>query len=547
MNGPSVITAESIGTAAKFDPQLRVPERPRVRRGLVIHPEPDEVVVEGGPKRQLFRGRSATALLPSLLDRLDGRAGHETIAADLEVSEDVAFKALSLLWACGVIEEGPPEELPVREVEPELVDYLSRIGDSTGANASWEQAVTRLESVRLEIFGASALAEALVAELAPAVDARTADGSLPRPDTTVVVWIDAAGVSADETIRHCWDKGIPLVRFRIDGRTADLGPVADPRTTPCLYCLASGNTSDDRVARDGDVELATALFARDLFAMLSRSTPSPLPLRSRRVDLDDLSQCEVSAATRPGCELCSVADGPVASEAALPTRYEASVAMPPKEFADLKAHQMHYKPSNLALQRQSRTWPVAPKSDLPAPSFELLAPDWEPTKATVDGKTSDVDAELLSLVLMTTVGIKGVTEQKVLRWTASGGNIGSVIAYVVVRSCAGVEPGIYGYVSSTHQLARLSTRIGAVPGDAPVTVVLGGDYGKVAEKYSAFALRIVFLDSGCAQATAREVCGLLGIGFRQRPDFDDRLLADAIGFDPAVEPITAVLDLGGAQ
>ncbi|MFD8492796.1 hypothetical protein [Amycolatopsis sp. NPDC059657] len=542
-----MITAESIGTAARFDPQLRVPQRPRVRRGLVVRLEPDELVVEGGPKRQLFRGKSATALLPSLLDLLDGQTRHETLASELEISEDVAFKALSLLWACGVIEEGPPAEHPVREVEAELADYLSRIGDSTGANASWEQAAMRLESVRLEVFGTSGLAEAFTAELASSLDVRVAAGPLPRPDTNLVVWVDSAGTTADEAVRHCWDKSIPLVRVRLDGRTAELGPVVDPRTTPCLYCLSSDNTSDDRAACGGDVDLAAALFARDLFAMISRSTPSPLPSRWRRVNLDDLSQSEISSATRPGCELCSTADGPVAEEATIPARYEASVAMPPKEFADLKAHQMHYKPSNLALQRKSRIWPVAPKTDLPAPPFELLASAWEPARITVDSRISDVDAERLSLVLMTAVGTKAVTEQKVLRWTASGGNIGSVTAYVVVRSCDGIEPGTYGYVNSTHQLARLSVRTDTVRGDAPVTVVLGGDYRKVAEKYSAFALRIVFLDSGCAQATAREVCSVLGIGFHQRPDFDDSELATGIGLDTDVEPITAVLDLGGAR
>jgi SagB-type dehydrogenase family enzyme len=547
MKGSSVITAESIGTAARFDPQLRVPKLPRVRRGLVIRPEPDELVVEGGPKRQLFRGKSATALLPSLLDRLDGQTGHETLASELDISEDIAFKALSLLWACGVIEEGPPTGLPAREVGSELADYLSRIGDSTGANASWEQAAVRLESVRLEVFGAGGLAEAFTAELASSLDVRAATGPLPRPDTNLVVWADFAGTTADETVRHCWDKGIPLVRIRLDGRTAELGPMVDPRTTPCLYCLSSGNTSDDRTARGGDVELAAALFARDLFAMISRSTPSPLPSRWRKVNLDDLSQSEIASATRPGCELCSTADGSVAEEATLPARYEASVAMPPKEFADLKAHQMHYKPSNLALQRKSKTWPVAPKTDLPTPPFELLAPTWEPQGTTAESQMHDVDAEQLSLILMTVVGTKADTEQKVLRWTASGGNIGSVTAYVVVRSCDGILPGTYGYLNSTHQLARLSARTDTVPGDAPVTMVLGGDYRKVAEKYSAFALRIVFLDSGCAQATAREVCSVLGIEFHQRQDFDDRELATGIGLDTDVEPITAVLDLGGAR
>lgn len=114
MKGESVITAEQIGQAARHDPQLRVPVRPRVRRGLVVTVGAGEVIVEGGPKRQLFRGRSATELLPRLLELSDGQRDHAALAAELGVPEEIVFKSLSLLWTCGVVEEGTPEGPPVR-------------------------------------------------------------------------------------------------------------------------------------------------------------------------------------------------------------------------------------------------------------------------------------------------------------------------------------------------------------------------------------------------------------------------------------------------
>ena len=209
------------------------------------------------------------------------------------------------------------------------------------------------------------------------------------------------------------------------------------------------------------------------------------------------------------------------------------------EFADLLAHQMHYKPSNLALQRVSRTWPVAPALELPAPAHDRLAERASPTPAPLD-------AAALSLLLCVTAGIKADGKEKVARWTASGGNIGSVTAYAVVRDLPDLGPGVYGYVATGHRLARLSSGTGGVSGDSPVTLVLTGDFPKVARKYSAFALRIVLLDSGCAQATARAAARELGIGLAPRPRWDDDAVASALGINPDVEPITAVIDLGGS-
>jgi SagB-type dehydrogenase family enzyme len=543
-----MMTADTVGSAARFDPQLRIPLRPRMRRGLVVAREADQVVVTGPPKKQLFRGRSATQLLPGLLDLLDGERTHARLAAELGVPEEVVFKALSLLWTCGVVEEGPPtgtEAEAVPDVDDRLADYLSRVGSATEVNPCWEQAAIRLRTAGIEIFGDPVLAGLLRDELTGSVPVALGTGDTPGERTTLVVWADAAdggrpaaGTGSHALAEHCWDKGVPLLRLRVRGRRAALGPLVDPRTTPCLDCLTAGDEDDDRTAAAGDRELAVALFARDLFAAVSRTTPTPLPMRWRLVDLETLGQRDTSSATRPGCPRCSVADGPVVERATPATRFEASVAMPPKEFADLKAHQMHYKPSNLALQRVSRTWPVAPAVELPPPDHGRLDRTGPAADAAQPG------SDTLSLLLSVTAGIKADGKDKVARWTASGGNIGSVTAYAVVRDVPGLAPGVYGYVAAEHRLARLSSRADAVPGDRPLSIVLTGDFPKVARKYSAFALRIVLLDSGCAQATAREAARTLGVGCALRPLWDDDAIAAALGINPDMEPITAVIDLG---
>ncbi|MBT2406289.1 MULTISPECIES: tpaE [unclassified Streptomyces] len=543
MSDRSMMTAETVGSAARFDPQLRIPRRPRLRRGLAVGIEADQVVVTGPPKKQLFRGRSATEMLPGLLALLDGKRTHDRLAAELGLPEEVVFKALSLLWTCGVVEEGPPlgtagEAVP--DVDDQLADYLSRVGSATEVNPCWEEAATRLRTAEIEVFGDPALAALLRDELTGSMRVTLGIGDTPSEGTTLAVRADtSAGAGRDVLAEHCWDKGIPLLRLRVRGRCAALGPLVDPRTTPCLDCLTADDEEDDRTAGVGDHELAAAMFARDVFAAVSRTTPTPLPMRWRLVDLETLGQRDTASATRPGCPRCSAAEGPVVERAAPATRFEASVAMPPKEFADLKAHQMHYKPSNLALQRVSRTWPVAPAVELPPPDHARLDRSDPPRDAARPGP------DTLSLLLSVTAGIRADNPDKVARWTASGGNIGSVTAYAVVRDVPGITPGVYGYVTSGHRLARLSSRADALPGDQPFSIVLTGDFPKVARKYSAFALRIVLLDSGCAQATAREAAHTLGIGFALRPRWDDEAIAATLGINPDMEPVTAVIDLGG--
>ncbi|MEU3689474.1 nitroreductase family protein [Streptomyces narbonensis] len=534
----SVITAEAMASAALNDPQFHVPARPRLRRGLSLHHTPEALVVEGTPKKQLLRGAAARELLPRMLPLLDGSRGHEDVAEALGIPAGTVFKALSLLWTCGLIEEAasPASASRAAEVPDALADFLSRIGDSTGANHAWEEALDRLARARVEVFGSGPLADAARRHLAGSlVDTGTGSGTAPAPGSTLAVAAGLDPADSAELAAACARAGVPLIRLALTGRTAHLGPYVDLAFTPCLACRTAEDPADDRPPLPGDAELAAALFARDLVALLSRSTPSPLPSQWRTVDLADLSQQRRSAATRPGCPHCSAAPGDPA-DPPLAARYEAAIAFPPREYADGKAHQAHYKPSNIALQNDEKTWPVAAAVPLPEPPLASLR---SPSPALLDDRTA-------ALLLAVTAGRRALLPGRVQRWTASGGNIGSVVAHLVVRDVPGLEPGVYGYVASEHRLARLAADPGAVPGEAPLTVVLTGDFTKVAKKYAAFALRIVLLDAGCATATLRTAAAALDLPFAIRTRWDDLAVAAALGIDPDLEPVTTLVDLGGA-
>ncbi|MGO1173636.1 MAG: bacteriocin biosynthesis protein, partial [Actinomycetaceae bacterium] len=200
--------------------------------------------------------------------------------------------------------------------------------------------------------------------------------------------------------------------------------------------------------------------------------------------------------------------------------------------------QVHYKSSSMALQQQFRSWPSAPRVRLPEPPLERL--DGEAGEPVVE-----LSAEHLSLLLTIGAGLQGRTDERVFRWTAAGGNIGSVLAYVVVRRCAGLTPGIYAWLPTTGELARVGDDPATVPGRAPTTIVLTGDFLKVASKYKAFGLRILLLDSGCAQTSFQRVAHRLGLPMTRRSRWDDVGVLDAVDADPQHEPVTAVIDLGG--
>ena len=217
----------------------------------------------------------------------------------------------------------------------------------------------------------------------------------------------------------------------------------------------------------------------------------------------------------------------------LAARYEQSVAIPPRRFVDTKGHQAHYKPSNLTLQFEFRQYSGTNTVVLPEPRPELLESPGE-----------GLNLETLGLVLNYAAGLRPQTEQgnKLRRWTAAGGNIGSVGARVVVNDPEILPTGTYAYSESEHTLVRLGP---AAPGlDAPVVLILTANVGKVARKYGSFALRVAIQDGGCSTMTARRVSEALAIAWKPVARWNEHDLCVACHANPDQEPITTVTYLG---
>lgn len=545
MAGPNEYDARRIGAAARYDMQLRVPIRPRLRRGLVSETRDGTVVVIGTARRQTFKGAFAKEHLMSMLELTSGEHTHVQIAQELGLEEAQVFDALALLWKSGVIEDTATSEFSGPDVAGSVATQLSRLGDTTAANDSWELAAHRMSAVPVRIDGTGTLAEQLRALLPSCEQVTGAPGAVAADGSLVVVVHEGVQEFPVEVVDAAWLSGAPLLRVTLRGSVLCVGPYVRRGSTACLECLTATETDvpRDRVPNDAHLttQVAAALAARQVHALLSRALVSHLPHHIRRTDTETFETLEYTGATRPGCRRCSERELDHPRPAPAGALYEAAVAIPSREFADIKGHQNHYKPANLALQKKFRTWPTCPRVPLTAPALDRLKVPW--ARATVPSASTTVTEEEISILLKLSVGIQDVLEQRVMRWTAAGGNIGSTHAFLAVRDCEGIEPGLYAYLEENHMLARLAGPVDGIDGDGPVTIILTGSHGKVAQKYGPFGLRVTLQDGGCALTSLAVAANALGIGIRTRNEWDADRITRSLTMVPEVELITSVTDV----
>ncbi|MEV0393966.1 tpaE [Polymorphospora rubra] len=531
-----VVTAGSVARAASNDRGFAVPVRPRTRRGVLTYPMGDGLVVDGVVRRRRLGG-GAVDLVTRLLPLMDGTRDHPALAAALGITPRALFQAVTLLWTCGVVEEAAPAGADVTAVPDHLADFLSRTGDATAANAAWEQAAARLAAAHVEVRGDGPLAAVLATELGAHIAVSRGAGPYPAGGATLVVLATPTPDDEAETVVDCWRSGIPVLWVSLRAGVAHLGPYVDPRLTPCLACATGrpvGPPDPAGPPDSDDVALTAALAANEIFGLVGRATRTALPMRWRSVDLTDLTQERHAATTRPGCPACSAAPGEP-REAPVAARYEAAVGPPPRDFLDAETHQTHHRPADRAPRRGARAWPLAPRTPLAVPTMEL-PPD--------DRAAGGVDLAAVGVLLAVGAGWWDGTPDRVSWWTATGGDTGPVVAYVVARDVAGLPAGVYGYLPDGPALARLGDLADGVRGTAPASIVLTADLRRTThDGYGGAGLRPALLDAGCAQAAIGAAAIPLGLTALPRSEWDDEGAAAVLGVDRTAEPVTALIDL----
>jgi SagB-type dehydrogenase family enzyme len=561
----NVLAGSRMGMAVLTDPQFTLPTRPRLARGLVRVMTDDSLIVEGGPSRQSFRGALARNDLPALMDDLDGSSTVDELLDRSGERRHHVFSMLALLYSTGLIEEAgvASADSALEGYPEESAAYLSRSIDSTRVNRSAVEALQRMTAQRILVVGTGH--EELVRNLVTSLAADHLDvgGAAcpagPEAMNALVQGVDllvilGQGAALEELCHVARTLGVTALPVLAVGDRLLIGPELGTSNRSCASCVFSQRSalaSAQHAAMVGSParsSLAAAFLTREISAMVSRVGTSDTGKMLVAVDLDTWSQDRFSLPPLPDCAVC-MAEVSIGAESGVPLAwaYEESVAFPARESCDPKSHQVHYKAGNIELQRRNRRWLSAPSVPLPAPAD--LGTGFPVGAARPQRR--DCDLSVVATLLTRMAGLReAVTASttQVSRWCASGGNLGSVNAYVIARSVIGLPSGVYAYQRGDDSLALLPWA--SPPEDAPgqdpsvqAHIVLTGSLDVVGQKYGPFAWRIVHLDAGAAIAQGRLVAAQLGVDLPVAPVWNDDALAALLGSDPDLEPITGVLHL----
>ncbi len=553
-----LVSAEDMRRAVADDPQFRCPRRPALVRGLVRLHLHDGILVEGAPSRQILRGAATRDLVPAILPLLDGTLDAGGIAERTGLPKPHVERVIALLYTCGLLEEGEADT----EAAPNTPEaaFWSRSLDSTRVNSRTSEVLARLTSAQIGVAGDGRLAKLILNELGAA--GMTAIGPVTgvappsvQQHDLVLAAIEEDAPAPAELAAECARAGVPFLPVRLSGGTVELGPYTDPEFTASFadaerQRLAAPVPEDTTgLSTQLRMQLAAALASAQTAALIARVGSVPVLRGLMRVDLGTWEQSLhviASIPDQPGPRVTTTAAG-----VPLAVAFESSVAFTPRRLLNPRAHQVHYKPGNLALQHESKRWPSARELELADCTATVPAPLAAPESLGGEPGTGSVPLGQLAALLQRGAGLRpgGDSERKVQRWAPTGGNLGSVQLHVVARRVTGLQPGLWGYVSSGHRLARLGDALdigypSTSASISPAVIVLTGALSRVASKYYGFGWRVIHLDAGAAMAQLVYTAQAFGLSARPLDRWDDSHLAELLDLDLDSEPITGVLLVG---
>lgn len=567
----SQLSASSLALMTVNDPQFRLPVRPCLVPGLVLQWTTEGLVVEGTGNRRTLTGRTTRQILPDLLPLLDGTRDLDELAALVRWSPGPLRSILLLLYSCGMLQEGPePEGGPI---DPRYA-LFARLLDTTRVNVSATEAMVRLSRAAVAVAAAGPFRDLLLSQMAENgmrvlespdhVAAEIAAGTVELGEALVIVDVSSLGPSqARRTSRRLFSAGVPVLFVGAQGVNPFIGPYSAPDLGACGDCLLTDVLVTGSVTGIA-AEILAAQAVIEATCLIARVGTSSTLHGRQTFRLDGGGTTSDFAGSQPGCRVCG--DPHVEPQAApLALQYEQSVAFPPRRLVNPRDHQHHFESANVELQYDEKP-PPAEVVELPGGS----ARDAVESVPRHRSPRAVVTVEDLAAVLAAGFGLKRppVVGEKLARWAPTGGNLGSPLAYLIVRDVEGLDPGYYSYVPTRHGLGVLGRRAEpdgptgpavdippplAAPGSDPdhdlgrVDLVVAGAFARVARKYRSFAYRVVHLDTGVALSHVAITAGRLGLPIRLAHTWPDRELAERFRIDEALECITAVVRIGGER
>ena len=505
---------------------------PQSRRESSLPGSENGFLIEGVTSRRVLRGKSVFRTLPQVLPLLDGtrhwgEISHES-GLDIEQLRDV----LSVLFSAGLLEEGPsPSDASTRQL------FLARAVDATRHNASGVEAADRLDRARVVIIGRHPVSNVLEKELTrlQVENIRLEADQTEMELADLAVAVGGPGIPHPDT-RRLRRLGVPVLIVTLDEGRAVIGPVSYPDHGPCAKCLIA-QTSVVTGKADPHLEMLLApALATEIVLLLARVGQANSSSRSIVIESRPFRTKTVFMPSLPSCTDCGLGDNSIHS-APLALQFEMSVAFPPIRLNNPRTHQNHYEASNIELSFEQREFPTETFVPLPA----LTVPMPEPR--------GGLTVETLGEVLGFSFGFKKARTSegggKVLRWSPTGGNLGSPQAYLEAKGIPGLENGNYAYRARDHSLAMLPQHSGASQvGIGTVRVIVVSELNRVWKKYATFSYRVVNLDAGVALTHMLLIAQKHSIPVRNQTHWDEELIAAQFDVDLVSQAVTAQIVLG---
>lgn len=566
--------------------------RPRFLQEVVVIPMKDRLIVDGSNQVRIFHGAAARNLLPDLLGLMDGsRTMQELETLFPTVPAGHVRDAISLLHSCGLVEDGPSDRADRTSSNRETLAFFRRHSAHGIMCQSGGEAVERLRASQVIIVNSRETPER--GESLQRLLQKTGMGrvvtldreSLQNWGTGTELWsgqsllVSLSFVGEDYSWQaqlDAWSfaRGLPWFRVVVDedNNYADLGPLFDGEETPCYRCFSSIHSVQHRpdscpppLALHTTPYYWDSMVAIEVTYLIARLGPWAAVRGFRRYNLQDWSMEHLQCARVAGCSRCR----PIESENAANTMFPSGgtlidTALVFDDYVgaqsrDTAAPTEHDPRFIAALTNQVKRLPNCSKLDLnrSIPKLERAVLDVLSTEPEISYEPLNVDE--LASILMMTAGIRSLPagDSQMKRWAATAGNLGSVELFLAIRRVVGLSPGFYFYEPRGHSLALFQRRSGALeieefmrrvvlanPDHLPDALVLfTGAYHRLAQKYGAFAYRLVNLDAGTAVAQLHAVAGALSICSKTATVWPDNLIEEQLNLEPLDEQATAVISL----
>lgn len=542
------VSAQWMGDAFASDDDLSLPTRPRLLAELVAIPFADGLLFVGGEQSQVLRGRSARSVFEQLAPLLDGTRTIDEVAAVVpRLGRKHVHDVVSLLCSRGLLEDGVPCQRDAGEESAGR--YLARFLDVSRVNKSRDAAFARLAATSVGVTGPEPLVELAAMALAASGFAKVLPGA-EDGDVNLVISTGAE--------RHAARAGTKALMLRLGNETTHLGPLLVPGITACPSCLDRMHPHPDGEPHPADALYWVGAAVTQLTLAISDIV---VPVSPRGFLVYQRSAGEWTRAGRvavplPGCNACGLEGPPLAPDdpRLVPWIYHCATALPTREFVAPRAHQKHYSMGNVELARAPRPALLGMQIvELPPPMALDSPPPWTERERACDESPS---LGSLATLLARTAGY--TTDAAGMRRIApTGGNLGSVNAWVIAARVAGLAPSIYHYDAPRHRLERVAE----CPSDellasalrtehvSDCTVVVTGALARCAQKYGPFCYRLVYLDSGVALSYLHAIATSLGLVAREADAIDELAVAALLRLPTTFEfPIpTAAVELGATR